>query len=139
MNDWLINWLIDCSGPTTKLEIQHTGCPNKHGNSLTTFISYSIQAGFFPGLSYCSIWVFQFRRLISKTPGLKIFKMLSMYHYCIFKLNEDIAKFVQRNWVFVTNSNFPIPITLNPDCVSLWHFKLRLIDLTEFIDWKSKV
>ena len=32
----------------------------------------------------------------------------------------------ERNWVPVTNSNFRIPISLQPDVVNLWHFKPRL-------------
>ena len=42
---------------------------------------------------------------------------------------------MQRNWVFATNSNFLIPISLQPGGVGLWHFKLRLFDLTEFKVW----
>ena len=33
------------------------------------------------------------------------------------------------------NSNFLIPIYFQPNGVNLWHFKLRLINLTEFIVW----
>ena len=46
--------------------------------------------------------------------------------------------FQQRNWVFVTNSNFKIPISFQPDSVNLWYFKLRLFCLTEFIVWNIK-
>ena len=42
------------------------------------------------------------------------------------------------NWVFATNSNLLIPISLQPDVVNLWYFKLRLFDLTEFIVWNIK-
>ena len=41
----------------------------------------------------------------------------------------------QRNSVFATNSNFLIPISLQPDVVNLWYFKLCMFDLTEFIFW----
>ena len=32
-----------------------------------------------------------------------------------------------RNWVFVLNLNFLIPISLQPDCVNFWYFKPRLL------------
>jgi len=38
-----------------------------------------------------------------------------------------------RNWVFVTNSNCLIPISLQSDDVNPWYFKLRIFGLTEFI------
>ena len=38
----------------------------------------------------------------------------------------------KRNWVFATNLNFLTPISLQPDGVSLWYFKIRLFDLIEF-------
>ena len=41
----------------------------------------------------------------------------------------------QRNWFFATNSNFHIPISLRPDGVNLWYFKLRLFNLLVFIVW----
>ena len=44
----------------------------------------------------------------------------------------------QRNWVFTKNSNFLIPISLQPDAVNRWYFKLRLFDLTEFKVWNIK-
>ena len=44
-------------------------------------------------------------------------------------------EFFQRNWFFVTNSNFLILASLQSDDVNLWYFKLRLFDLTEFIVW----
>ena len=40
---------------------------------------------------------------------------------------------MQRNWVFATNSNFLIFISLQPDILNLWYFKLILFDLTELI------
>ena len=44
----------------------------------------------------------------------------------------------KRNWAFATNSNFIIPLPWQPDGESLWHFKFRLFNLTEFFG-KSKV
>ena len=41
----------------------------------------------------------------------------------------------QRHWFFATNSNFHIPISLRPDGVNLWYFKLRLFNLLVFIVW----
>ena len=40
----------------------------------------------------------------------------------------DLRMFL-RNWVFDTNSNFIIPITLHFDGVILWYFKLRIFQL----------
>ncbi len=37
----------------------------------------------------------------------------------------------ERNWVFATNSHFLTPISLQPDDVNLWYFKLKLFDFTE--------
>ena len=45
------------------------------------------------------------------------------------------SKFLKRNWVFVTNSDFLIPIFFPHDGVNLWYFKLRFFHLTEFIVW----
>jgi len=42
---------------------------------------------------------------------------------------------VQRNWVFVTNSNLLSPISLQSDRVNLWYFKLWLFNIMEFIIW----
>ena len=44
----------------------------------------------------------------------------------------------QRNWVFVTNSVFVKPTSLQPDDVNLWYFKLTVYDLTAFIVWNIK-
>ena len=38
-----------------KILLYDTGCPNKHGNSVTTFISSSLNAAFFHEHNYCSI------------------------------------------------------------------------------------
>ena len=43
--------------------------------------------------------------------------------------------FLQRNWVFVTNSSFLSPMYLQPDVANLLYFKLRLFDPTQFIVW----
>jgi len=31
----------------------------------------------------------------------------------------------QRNWVFTTNEHFLTPLSLQPDGVNLWYFKLK--------------
>jgi len=51
-----------------------------------------------------------------------------------FKLNTSFAFLIatERNWVFATNLNVLIPISLQPDGLNL---KLKLFDLTEFIVW----
>ena len=48
--------------------------------------------------------------------------------------NRDLAQTWQwvSDCVFVTNSIFPIPITLNPDGVNLWYFTISFFDLTKF-------
>ena len=38
----------------------------------------------------------------------------------------------EKNWVFATSSNVLIPISLQPDLVNLWYFKLSLFSLKEF-------
>ena len=48
---------------------------------------------------------------------------------------ESVFSCPQRNWVFVTSSNFLIPIYFKSDDVNLWYFRLRLSDLTESIVW----
>ena len=42
---------------------------------------------------------------------------------------------LERNWVFVTNSNFIIPKSQQPDDAYLPYFKLILFDPPEFIVW----
>ena len=44
----------------------------------------------------------------------------------------------KRKWVFGTNSNFLIPISLQPDGVGLRYFKLTLFDLTELVVFNHK-
>ena len=40
---------------------------------------------------------------------------------------------VVKNWVFATNSNFLIPISLQSFGVNLWYWKLKLYNLTDLI------
>ena len=54
-------------------------------------------------------------------------------------MNKNNQKFVERNWVFATNSNLLIPLFLPPDGVNLWYFKLRFFYLTKFIVWKTLI
>ena len=46
-----------------------------------------------------------------------------------------LQTFLERNWVFVTNSNFTIPKSQQPDDAYLSYFKLTLFDPPEFIVW----
>ena len=55
----------------------------------------------------------------------------------INSFNKETEKIQQRNWVFSTSSEFIIPISLEPNVVNLWYFKLILFDLTEFIVWNT--
>ena len=52
------------------------------------------------------------------------------YTYSTFKWILILWFWCQRNWVFVTNSNFLITI-FQPDGVNIWYCRLRLFDLTE--------
>ena len=54
-----------------------TGCLNKHDNSVTSFISSSIHAAFFTDTI---IAVVKLTHLISKMPGLEIFKMFPLLY-----------------------------------------------------------
>ena len=46
---------------------------------------------------------------------------------------------IQRNWVFVTNSNFLILISLEPKkSIHFWYFKLKNFNLTEYKVWNIK-
>ena len=59
----------------------------------------------------------------------------------MLKIRINFCRFwtkIQRNWVFVTNSNCLIPISLQSDDVNIWYFKLRFFILTEFIVWNIK-
>ena len=41
---------------------------------------------------------------------------------------------LSEGWkVFASNSISLIPVSLQPECVNLWYFKLKLYDLTKFI------
>ena len=39
-------------------------------------------------------------------------------------VTAEVRPFVQRNWVFATNYDFQIPISLRPNVVDLRYFKL---------------
>ena len=51
------------------------------------------------------------------------------------KPTKKNCKSAKRNWAFVTNSDFLIPIFFPPDGVNLWYFNLRFFHLTEFVVW----
>ena len=50
----------------------------------------------------------------------------------------DLKKGSWMNWDFDANSNFRIPISLQPDSVNLLYSKLRLFGLIEVIVWNIK-
>ena len=52
------------------------------------------------------------------------------WNLCFF---YNSVQLIKRNWVVATNSSVLIPITLQPDDVILWHFKLILLYLSKFI------
>jgi len=47
-------------------------------------------------------------------------------HHYIYKLTNS-PDFLQRNWVFATNSDFLIPKTLQPNVADLKYFKLWIL------------
>ena len=47
--------------------------------------------------------------------------------------SQTLVRNKQVKEAFVTNSNYLIPISLQPDVVEIWHFKSRLFELTECI------
>ena len=66
-------------------------------------------------------------------------QICSFLKYFWIKLGSVEIK-LKRTWVFATNSHFLIPISLEPNVVNLWYFKLILFDLAKVIAWKmSKV
>ena len=48
------------------------------------------------------------------------------FGFCLSKLRL-LIKISQRNWLFVTNSEFIIPMSLEPNVVHLWYFKTYII------------
>ena len=48
----------------------------------------------------------------------------------IKEINVFFSTFKQKNWVFATNSNLIIPISLQPYGANLWYFKLRLLSIS---------
>ena len=71
-----------------------TGCPNKHGNSVTSFVLSSICKRHF--FMNTIIAVFQLRHLISNKPGLGIFKMWSTI-FASSKLTEILRIWTNFN------------------------------------------
>ena len=53
------------------------------------------------------------------------FKLSIQFFSNIAILWGRVARRQLRNWVFVTNADFLIPIFFPPDGVNLWYFKLR--------------
>ena len=51
----------------------------------------------------------------------------------IKRIHIIYCDYTLKNKVHGTKFNFLIPIYLQPDGVNLWHFKLRLYDLTDII------
>ena len=62
-------------------------------------------------------------------------KDVGEYEYQKRPPSDEKSQIVQRNWVFGTNWNFLIPISLEPGRVNNRYFKLRLFYLTEIIVW----
>ena len=59
-----------------------------------------------------------------------IYRIKYLFLFCSFCLWKKV------NWIFATNLNFLLPISLQLDGVNLWFFKVRLFDLTEFFSLK---
>ena len=77
-------------------------------------------------------WVIK-RRAFKKKQ--KVFVLIEKNHFANFDSNKIR---LERNWVFATNSTFLIPISLQPDNLNLWYFKLTLFNPTAFIVWNIK-
>ena len=60
--------------------------------------------------------------------GTKLVELSSQYMHTFF-----INIVSERSWVFLSNSNFLIPISLQTDSVNLSYSKFRPCNLTEFI------
>jgi len=84
----------------------------------------------------CAVW--------SRFSSAFIFKLLAIFLFQKYwrKCSETIpfqdwkhVDIFQRNWMFATNSNFLIPISLQRDSEHLGYFKLRLYDSTELLVW----
>ena len=58
--------------------------------------------------------------------------------HCFIHFFPGYLSLKLRNWVFATNSDFTIAISLQPDGINLWYFKLSLLDLKWFIVWNIK-
>ena len=71
----------------------------------------------------------------SMIPLLVYYHLIGSFTNIFHILNNN----QQRKWVLATNLKFLIPISLEYDSVSIWYFKLRLFDLTEFMFELSKV
>ena len=52
---------------------------------------------------------------------------------------SQLKKIWIKNWVYTTNTNFIIPISLQPDEVHLWYFQLSWFDQTKLMFEISKV
>jgi len=63
------------------------------------------------------------------------FRFREMLFLVLCRLDRHQNSKFPMNCVFGTNSNILIPISLQPNGIKLWYFKLRLFSLTEFIVW----
>ena len=63
---------------------------------------------------------------------MELIKLIFYFNHFSLESNQFIRNMIKQiwNWVFATNSNFLIPISLQPDGVGLWYFKLTLFYLT---------
>ena len=64
---------------------------------------------------------------------------LNTFRYCsnvVFLLHCFLVITVYKGIEFLPQT---IPISLQPDGANLWYFKLRILDLTEFMVWNIKV
>ena len=55
----------------------------------------------------------------------------------ITKISKVTKIIMQRNWVFATNSNFLIPISMQPDVANLWYFKPLIFQTC--IIWSNRI
>ena len=91
--------------------------------SYCLYLLFLFFLNFFISFFFCFLFLFRIGRILM--------------HY-FFRPFSPFIERVQRNWVFATNLNFLIPISLQFDKVHIWYFKLILFNIKAFIVWNIK-
>ena len=72
-----------------------------------------------------------YRSSFNEDKQVTVIKFDNQLEVC--QVQSDLRMFSRFGTEFPRNSNILIPLTLQPDGVKLWYFKLLLFDITEFI------